>query len=93
MWDFTALSMAFLRDGRSVWFISCGGVAPSLHTIQIQDNLLDTLLSTYTDIFAEPRGLTPQRRHDHHIHLLLGTAPVVVRPYRYPQLLKDEVEW
>jgi hypothetical protein len=26
------------------------------------------------------------------IHLLPGTAPVAVRPYRYPQLLKDEVE-
>lgn len=29
---------------------------------------------------------------DHHIHLLPGTTPVIVRPYRYPQLLKDEIE-
>ena len=30
--------------------------------------------------------------YDHHIHLLLGTAPVAVRPYRYPQLQKNELE-
>jgi hypothetical protein len=29
---------------------------------------------------------------DHCIHLLLGTDPIVVQPYRYPQLLKDEIE-
>jgi hypothetical protein len=80
MWDFTALSMAFLRNGRSVQFIGYGGAAPSLHIIQVQDNMLDTLLSTYPDIFANPRGLLPQRRHDHCIHLLPGTTPVVVWP-------------
>jgi hypothetical protein len=32
------------------------------------------------------------RRHDHHIRLLPGSLPVAVRPYRYPQLLKDEIE-
>jgi hypothetical protein len=92
MWDFTALSMAFLYNARSVQFISCGSTARSLLTIQVQDNLFNTLLSTYIDIFVAPRGLLPQRRHDHCIHLLQGTAPVAVRPCRYPQLLKDEVE-
>src|SRR6185312_12436071 len=29
---------------------------------------------------------------DHCIHLLPGTSPVAVRPYRYAQLLKDEIE-
>ena len=40
----------------------------------------------------EPKGLPPARRCDHHIHLLPNTAPVAVRPYRYPQLQKDELE-
>ena len=31
------------------------------------------------------------RTYDHRIHLP-GTAPVAVRPYRYPQLQKDELE-
>jgi hypothetical protein len=53
---------------------------------------MESLLLDFADIFEAPRGLPPQRRHDHRIHLLPGTAPVAVRPYRYPQLLKDEVE-
>jgi hypothetical protein len=54
--------------------------------------LLDNLLQSYEDLFEEPRGLPPARRHDHHIRLLPGTMPIAVRPYRYPQLLKDEIE-
>jgi hypothetical protein len=37
-------------------------------------------------IFDKPRGLSLVRSYDHRFHLLPGTAPVVVRPYRYPQL-------
>jgi hypothetical protein len=54
--------------------------------------LLPALLDSYTEVFAEPRGLPPQHRQDHRIRLLPGTPPVAVRPYRYPQLLKDEIE-
>ena len=32
------------------------------------------------------------RSYDHRIHLLPRSAPVEVRPYRYPQLQKDELE-
>jgi hypothetical protein len=38
----------------------------------------------------QPRG--SQWPFDHHIHLLPSTPPVTVRPYWYPQLLKDEIE-
>jgi hypothetical protein len=54
--------------------------------------LLDTLLLSFEDLFVELQGLPPPRRHDHRIRLLPGTVPVAVRPYRYPQLLKDEIE-
>jgi hypothetical protein len=49
-------------------------------------------LTTTRDLMGEPQGLPPSRRHDHRIHLLPGTAPVAVRSYRYPQLLKNEIE-
>ena len=50
------------------------------------------MLHSYNDIFEEPRGLPPPHRQDHRIHLLPASPPVAVRPYRYPQLLKDEIE-
>jgi hypothetical protein len=54
--------------------------------------LLDTLLKSFSDLFDEPQGLPLVHRHDHRIRLLSGMAPVAIRPYRYPQLLKDEIE-
>ena len=57
-----------------------------------QQPLLDRLLQQHIGIFDEPQGLPPARPYDHRIHLLPDTAPVAVRPYRYPQLQKDELE-
>ncbi|KAK1680969.1 hypothetical protein QYE76_041817 [Lolium multiflorum] len=54
--------------------------------------LLADLLQQHGDLFDEPQGLPPSRPCDHRIHLLPNTAPVAVRPYRYPQLQKDELE-
>jgi hypothetical protein len=54
--------------------------------------LLTHLLQQHGDLFDEPQGLPPVRVYDHRIHLLPDTAPVAVRPYRYPQLQKDELE-
>jgi hypothetical protein len=50
------------------------------------------LVQEFDEVFAMPTGLPPPRQFSHWIHLLPGTPPVVVRPYRYPQLLKDELE-
>jgi hypothetical protein len=55
-------------------------------------DLIKALLESFEDIFAEPQGLPPPRRHDHRIRLLPGTTPVAVHPHRYPQLLKEEIE-
>jgi hypothetical protein len=92
MWDFAALTTDFVREGRSVRLVGCGGTPSALYPLQPADNIMETLLQTYSDIFEEPRGLPPQRVHNHRIHLLPGTTSIAVRPYRYPQLLKDEVE-
>jgi hypothetical protein len=55
-----------------------------LYSVSQQDDLMSSLLHAYTDIFATPSGLPPQRQHDHRIHLLLGMAPIAVRSYHYP---------
>ena len=50
------------------------------------------MLLQFATVFDEPQGLLPARPYDHRIHHLPGTAPVAVRPYRYLQLQKDELE-
>ena len=50
------------------------------------------LLHQYKEVFTQPHGLPPQHTHDHSIPLLPNTAPVKVRPYRYPHSQKTEIE-
>jgi hypothetical protein len=52
VWDFAALSMAFICEGWSVRFIGCGGAPEMVYSMQPVDNILETLLQTYSDIFA-----------------------------------------
>lgn len=66
--------------------------APSLHTAMTDDSLLDGLLSSFDNIFTEPRGLPPVHARDHHIILKPDVVPVVVRSYRYPVAHKVELE-
>ncbi|GKD53404.1 hypothetical protein Tco_1286791, partial [Tanacetum coccineum] len=50
------------------------------------------LLNDYGDVFTMPNTLTPIREHEHAIVLQDGVTSVSVRPYRYPQVQKDEIE-
>ncbi|KAI5436915.1 hypothetical protein KIW84_023157 [Lathyrus oleraceus] len=54
--------------------------------------LFTDLLKRFVAIFAQPTGLPPHRSVDHRIHLIEGSKPVNVRPYRYPQFQKVEME-
>ena len=53
---------------------------------------LQGLLRRYTEVFNMPDGLPPSREHEHQITLKEGTDPISVRPYKFPQIQKDEVE-
>ena len=93
VWDLTARTMAFQREGRTVcWRGVAPPTAPGLHAATTDDSLLEGLLGSFDDVFAEPKGLPPARARDHHIVLKPDAAPVVVRPYRYPAAHKDELE-
>jgi hypothetical protein len=97
LWDFDDLCMAFTRGGHRVFWRGIGSQrfdvqSTRLYAVHAEQQLLDTLLASYDDVFAEPQGLPPARPCDHRIHLLPNTAPVAVRPYRYAQLQKDELE-
>jgi hypothetical protein len=49
-------------------------------------------LEEFSTLFSEPTGLPPARAHDHRTHLVARIEAVVVRPYRYLPLQKDELE-
>jgi hypothetical protein len=52
---------------------------------------IQSLLLTYTSVFAEPIELPPPRSHDHKIPLSCSN-PINVRAYRYPYFQKSEIE-
>jgi len=39
-----------------------------------------------------PKGLPPIHDHDHDIHLILGSVPPNIRPYKFPYSQKSEIE-
>jgi hypothetical protein len=92
LWDFDDLMLCFLHDGCRVRWTGVGGMAPHCNTLSTPRDLMEVLRDSFADIFTEPSGLPPSRCQDHRIRLLPGMAPVAVRQYRYPQLLKDEIE-
>ena len=53
---------------------------------------LQEVMSKWAGVFEAPDGLPPKRGHEHAIVLKEGSNPVGVRPYRYPQFQKDEIE-
>lgn len=55
-------------------------------------DLFTNLLATFDDVFTEPHSIPPPKSRDHRIHLRPDMAPVVVRPYCYPTLQKDDLE-
>ena len=55
--------------------------------------MLQSLLSSYSDLFEEPTSLPPFREgFDHTIPLKAGANPVNLRPYRYSSLQKDAID-
>jgi hypothetical protein len=94
LWDFSAYTMMFQRRERQVcWHGVAGPDAPRLHATTTSATLLDELLDSLSDVFAEPHGLPPPRARDHSIILPPGSQPVAVWPYRYLATHKDELEW
>jgi len=92
VWDLSKLSMTFWRHDHKVHWTGVNvSPSPCLAVTQAA-NPLTALLAEFDDLFATPSRLPPPRQLDHRIHLLPNTPPVAVRPYRYAQMLKDEIE-
>jgi len=53
---------------------------------------LALLLCSYSTMFTKPIGLPPNRGQNHAIPLIPGSAPIKVKPYRYPDSQKTQIE-
>ena len=53
---------------------------------------IEKLMENFSNLFSTPSGLPPARAHDRAIVLKESTSPISIRPYRYPQIVKDEIE-
>ena len=49
-------------------------------------------MDNHSKVFETPKGLPPTHDHDHAIHLIPGSVPPNIRPYRYPYAQKSEIE-
>jgi len=50
---------------------------------------LQKVLNNHSKVFNTPKGLPPIRDHDHAIHLIPGSVPPNIKPYRYPYAQKS----
>lgn len=50
------------------------------------------IIEQFASVFEEPTELPPSRGKEHGITLEEGARPVSVRPFRYPQIQKAEIE-
>ncbi|GMI77908.1 hypothetical protein HRI_001460100 [Hibiscus trionum] len=53
---------------------------------------IQLILKKFSGIFEEPKGLPPDRGHEHKIELVDERVAVKVKPYRHPAYQKDEIE-
>ena len=53
---------------------------------------LQKVLDNHSEMFETPKGIPPIHDHDHSIHLILGSVPPNIKPYRYPYVQKSQIE-
>lgn len=94
LWDLVRHTMAFVRLVKRIhWRDTDATPGFSAATLTSSGReLLDALLEEFASLFVEPQGLPPRRHLSHRIRLQEGVGPVVVRPYRYAHVPKDELE-
>jgi hypothetical protein len=93
LWDFKNCTISFVRHGRAVrWSASAPPELLGPTIAAASGEVLEELLLRFVVLFTKPTGLPPQRQRCHQIRLLPGTPPVAVRPYRYAQHQKQELE-
>ena len=88
-----------LRQNSSGFLVECNAMKVDSQlpgeeekTVELIPPFVTPVLEQFGSIFEVPCELPPARGHEHAINLKAGSNPVSVRPYRYPQHQKDEIE-
>jgi hypothetical protein len=75
------------------------GVIVQLFSLDVQTSKpsipldLQGIIDKHSKVFEDiAKGLPPTQNHDHVIHLIHGSIPPNIRPYRYPYAQKSEIE-
>eukprot|EP00253_Pinus_taeda_P035341 PITA_35341 len=71
--------------------IPLGGVDVIIGFQWLQSMDPQKVLDNHSKVFETPKGLPPIFDHDHAIHLIPGSVPPNIRPYRYPYAQKSEI--
>lgn len=77
--------------GNEVWAVAIVQTNTEVKTAPLPTEI-QTVLEEFSDVFANPTELPPERPYDHAIPLQNGATPVNARPYRYSPAHKDEIE-
>lgn len=75
--------------------MSIDTLPPPVHSVAIDGTsgeLMNKLLNDFINIFAEPQGLTSEQHMCHSIRLEHMEFAVVVHPYQYTHIQKDDLE-
>ena len=87
-----ALQRSKEKDGEGMVVEFTGCQTLELGAVQAILHKWGEVIERYEDIFQEPKGLPPSRGREHAITLEDGAQPVSVRPFRYHQVQKAEME-
>ncbi|XP_062073590.1 uncharacterized protein LOC133777856 [Humulus lupulus] len=86
-----ALIHSVQHEGHGYW-IQCGALTTEVDSRPTENGAeIQGLLQKHEAVFDMPKGLPPHHSHEHHI-TLRGDGPISVRPYRYAQIQKNEIE-
>ncbi|RVW33015.1 Retrovirus-related Pol polyprotein from transposon 17.6, partial [Vitis vinifera] len=89
-----AMARALQHHSQGVWVELCQTSTTSELSEGVQEvpKTVKEVLAQHQQIFRPITGLPPSRDIDHAIQLIPGASPVNVQPYRYPHILKNEIE-
>ncbi|XP_026382523.1 uncharacterized protein LOC113277692 [Papaver somniferum] len=91
--DHTPMQRLIHREQQGI-LLQLSSLPPDMEssTLSQVPSEITELIFRFSDVFGSPTYLPPTRSHDHRIPLIPNSAPVNVRPYRYPHFQKEEIE-